>query len=70
MERVLPDAQVSETPTADYRFRAEIDRRIVGEKLAATAAAVDYDNFEGSVAEPERQDVYLGVWGLLRKLQR
>lgn len=69
VERVFPDADVVETPEADYRFRAFVSRAKVKKAAAAMVAAIDYPNFKGSVAELERHDAYMGVWSVMRSLQ-
>ncbi len=69
IERAFPGATVSETPAADYRYRATLPRQTVADALAATVAGIDYPNFKASVAEPDRHDAYLGCWGILRGWQ-
>ena len=69
IEQVFPEALVSETPAADYRFRTTLPRGAVADTLAAAVARIDYPNFKASVAEPDRHDAYLGCWGILRRWQ-
>jgi hypothetical protein len=66
IERTFPGAAVSETPAADYRYRATLPRQKVADALAATVAGIDYPNFKASVADPDRHDAYLECWGILR----
>ena len=72
IERVFPDVKVSETPTADYRYRAEISAEEVARALAAQVRAIDYPNFKNSVARKQgkaRARVYEDVWHRLFGLQ-
>lgn len=56
---------VSETPRADYRFRAFVSRDAVARAVAAHAAAIDYDNFKNSVHDDRRHSAYMGVWSVM-----
>ena len=63
IERIFPSAEVTETPDADYRFRATIPREAVAQALAAAAQAIDYPNFKATLrsdthAERERAESY------------
>lgn len=69
IERAFPEANVTETPNRDYRFRAMIDRREVADTMAARVMAMDYGNFKGSVAEKARHDAYTGVWRVMHREQ-
>lgn len=71
LARVFPDADVAETPAADYRFRASVPRAQVANAIARQVRAIRYDNFKGSVpvGDDERHDAYLGVWGVMHRLQ-
>ncbi|MGE5441653.1 MAG: hypothetical protein ACM3Q0_01140 [Bacteroidota bacterium] len=70
IERIFPDAEVIETPNADYRFRASLRRnqvsRIVGDKVLALAAT----NFKASVIDRWRHSVYFDVWKCMTDAQR
>jgi hypothetical protein len=66
---VFPDAKVTETPDADYRFRAFLPRDVVSSALAATVGKIDYPNFKGSVLQQWRHDVYLKIWRILYDAQ-
>ena len=69
IERAFPEAEVSETPRADYRFRATLDRREVAAALAAAAMGIDYDNFKNSVDDSGRHHAYMGVWSVMNEEQ-
>lgn len=63
IERVFPGAAVTETPSADYRFRASVPRETVAQALAEAALAVEYTNFKATLAddtaiERERAEAY------------
>lgn len=70
LERVFPNAEVSETPQRDYRFRARIDRETVAQALAAAARGIRYPNFKDSVAEHLRHAAYAQVWTVMRRYQQ
>ena len=67
IERVFPGAEVEETPTADYRFRATLPRHAVADAIAATVTGITYPNFKASVTDRDRHDAYLDVWGIMRR---
>lgn len=71
LARAFPGADVIETPAADYRFRASLPRAQVAQTIARQVRAIDYPNFKGSVpaGDDERHDAYLGVWGVMYRLQ-
>jgi hypothetical protein len=70
IERIFPEAEVVETPNADYRFRTFVHRdqvsRIIGEKVLALSAT----NFKASVKESWRHSVYFDVWTCMTDAQR
>jgi hypothetical protein len=67
---VFPDAEVSETPNADYRFRAFLPRQVVSSRLADAVGQIDYPNFKGSVRKKWRHDLYMKVWRILFDAQK
>jgi hypothetical protein len=70
----LPElGAVAETPAADYRFRARVDRAAFARALSALATAIDYDNFKSTVARRQgkaRAAIYGDVWEILHEAQR
>jgi hypothetical protein len=56
IEAVFPDAAVTETLDADYRFRATLPREVVARAIADRAAAIDYPNFKGTLPHRTRTD--------------
>jgi hypothetical protein len=69
IKTVFPEAEVSETPEADYRFRAFLPRRIVAARLADVVNDIDYPNFKGSVGQHWRHELYMKVWRILFSAQ-
>lgn len=69
IERVFPGCSVKVTPSADYRFRAEIVREHVSEAIAKRVEDVDYMNFKDSVVSDQLQNAYLGFWSIMNQLQ-
>lgn len=68
---VFPNAQVHETPSADYRYRAVIERDEVAEAMARQAYACTYDNFKNSIphSDRDRHDTYLACWMEMKRAQ-
>ena len=66
---VFPDANVQETPDADYRFRAFISRNVVAANLVDSIIQIDYPNFKGSVLQNWRHDLYMKVWPIMFSAQ-
>lgn len=64
---------VTETPDADYRYRAAVSRADFEQLLVKLGDAVDYPNFKSAVAkhadQAEKLDAYHEVWRTMRGLQ-
>jgi hypothetical protein len=69
IQRVFPLAQVTETPDADYRYRATLPRQEVALALAAQVEGIGYDNFKGSIHERDRHDACMDVWATMHRFQ-
>jgi len=71
IEKAIPNAKVTRTDDADYRYRAEVKRSIVTAMVMREVSAIDYDNFKGSIPsnEHERHDAYIGVWQVMNRYQ-
>ena len=72
LEPLIPNLEVFEDSTADYRYRAVVGAADWRTALDVMASEVDYDNFKNAVAREqgrERAHVYGEVWGVLRGLQ-
>jgi hypothetical protein len=69
---LVSDLRIVETPNADHRWRASVDRAAWVAAVALIADAVDYPNFKSAVAEQqgwERAEPLHDVWTTLRCLQ-
>jgi hypothetical protein len=69
IEAIFAGYEPMETPTADYRFRASIPRRIVAERVKAELEVIDYDNFKNSVPDHARHMAYMEVWSAMHDEQ-
>lgn len=69
IERAFPEVNATRTPDADYLFRAEIPRSVVGRVMENAFNKIDYDNFKNSVHERDRHDAYLQVWSTMHRFQ-
>ena len=71
IENVFPEAQTFEDQSADYRYRAFLERQLVAEVIADKISSINYSNFKSSIdkSEHRRYDAYLKVWGNLKILQ-
>ena len=70
---LLPHLEPWHDPTADYAWRALVDRSEWRRALGVIAGEIDYRNFKNAVADRQgeaRADVYERVWSVLRELQR
>lgn len=70
----LPATAIVETPRADYRYRMTAKASAIAKYLAASALAINYDNFKASLPrktpmDAKRARAYADVWGTLRQLQ-
>ena len=61
-----PDAEVIETPEADYGWRVFIDRERFKVLVNALIDRIDYTNFKNSVRDDDLHDLYTEFWGLHR----
>ena len=59
-----------ELRSADYRFRAHVQREVVVKAIADNAARIDYRNFKDSIDDDERIDTYMRVWATMRVAQQ
>ena len=70
IEKVFPNAIVTETPNGDYRWRTTLSRRIVSEALTAEIKKIGYPNFKAAVPNNARHDAYMRCWSAMRDFQR
>jgi hypothetical protein len=69
---LIPEIDVYEDASADYRWRAVVTKDAWGKAIRQMAADIDYDNFKNAVAAhqgKERAHVYSAVWEDLYVLQ-
>lgn len=59
---ILPDADPTHMPSADYPYRTVVRRGDVHRALAEYILNLDYDNFKNSVDDSEYHDACLDVW--------
>jgi len=71
IRRIWPSADVTETPDADYRFRASIGRTDTANTIAALVSGITYTtDFKGGVREKDRHDAYFKVWDVMHRWQQ
>lgn len=59
---ILPDADVTHMPSADYPYRTVSRRGDVHRAVTEYLLSLDYDNFKASVDDLEYHDACLDVW--------
>jgi hypothetical protein len=69
IERAFPDARVTETPRADYRYRAAINRNALADYLQRQVQNLDYENFKEEIGDHDRHAAYLQVWTAMHRMQ-
>lgn len=70
IENVFPDADVQETPNADYAFRAWVPREDVAKAMVSEVSNLDYTNFKDSIDDPHYHDACLESWFAMNNFQR
>lgn len=69
IEKVFPNAKVTELHHADYQFRAVVKRSEIKSAMNAEIDRVAYSNFKDSVGDKALHDAYLRVWSHMSLLQ-
>jgi len=69
IEKVFPEAEVTETPDTDYRFRTNLPQELVERRIAEKVAGIGYHNFKATVKEHDRHDAYMDAFEGMVKLQ-
>lgn len=69
LEAVFPGCDAQLTPSADYRYRAEVGVDQVAVALDRQVRLIGYDNFKNSVVDDARHDAYLRVWSAMAAYQ-
>ena len=59
---LLPNAELTHLPSADYPFRTVARRSDVHEAVKTYLLNLDYDNFKASIDDDEFHEVCLNVW--------
>lgn len=64
VENFLGDykAEITQTDTRDYRFRAYVTKFDLSKILAKCAYRIDYGNFKSSVKDKDLEKLYHEVW--------
>lgn len=65
LERTFPDAQIIETPKADYPFRVFVSRDKVVALIADRVTRIDYGNFKKALIRDGRVHAAIGVHATL-----
>jgi hypothetical protein len=69
IERVFPEADVTTTPAADYRFRAWLPRERVAEVLMQQVEHLAYANFKSSIRDHAYHEAAMGAWSVMHRYQ-
>lgn len=69
IEKVWPEAKVTEYDRSDYLFRARIKTKDVVHALIGEVYRVNYDNFKSSVQDDELHRAYMRVWSAMADVQ-
>lgn len=69
IEKIFPNARVTEYDRSDYQFRAVVTRDAVKTALAGEVDRVVYNNFKNSVRDNPLHNAYNAVWSTMAKLQ-
>ncbi|MGC9327814.1 MAG: hypothetical protein ACP5I1_09290 [Candidatus Hinthialibacter sp.] len=72
IEKLFPNAQVFEDPSADYRYRAFVSVEELIEMASQYIRSMSYTNFKNSISSSDDEYHYacLDVWSVMRKLQK
>ena len=62
IEYYFPNADVIETPNADYRYRTTLPREEVADRIRKAVADIHYRGFKTSVTDKRREAYYFSVW--------
>lgn len=69
IEKLFPNAKVTEYTASDYHYRAAVKRTELAEALVGEIGRVTYSNFKDSVQDKPLHDAYLRVWTAMASLQ-
>jgi hypothetical protein len=62
IEYYFPNADVIETPDADYGYRTTLPRDEVGDRVRKAVMDIHYRGFKDSVTNKRREAYYFSVW--------
>ena len=65
-----PDAEIVETPDADYRWRVFVGRAEFKALIDARIDGIQYTNFKNSVKDHDLHELYSDFWQLHRGYQK
>jgi len=64
------EAEVHETPVADYAYRLTAPKDAVARTVAALVQGIDYTNFKDCVhGEPAIDEAYMACWWAMKRFQ-
>lgn len=69
IEKLFPEAKVTEYTASDYHYRAAVKRDAIGAALVGELGRVTYSNFKNSVDDRPLHDAYLKVWSAMATVQ-
>jgi hypothetical protein len=69
LKALFPTTAITETPDADYLFRATLSHKVVAQVVADQVNAIDYCNFKDSVTDAPYHSSCLRVWSSMHQLQ-
>lgn len=69
INKVFPEAIVTEKIGTDYQFRAIVKREDIALALANEVFSIDYSNFKNSVRDNKLHDAYAAFWNQHARLQ-
>lgn len=69
IEKIFPNAKVTELHHADYQFRAVVKRSEIKQAMSGEIDRITYGNFKDSVSDQTLHNAYLRVWSHMSLLQ-
>lgn len=69
IEKLFPNAKVTELHHADYQFRAVVTRAEIKSAMCGEIDRISYGNFKDSVGDQALHNAYLRVWSHMSLLQ-
>jgi len=69
VKAMMPSAKIETDDRADYKFRMVVPVAVWKKFLHTEVDRIDYTNFKNSVVDKELHDAYMGVWGVMYRLQ-